>query len=58
MSLGSIDSGESKTIRRNGMPMSLNNDGDEIFLIDSGNQVRDRFFYTGSQKGVRIDTGH
>lgn len=48
VSLGSIDSGESKTIKRNDMPMSLNNIGDEIFLLDSENQVRDRFFYTDS----------
>ena len=58
VSLGSLGSGESKTIRRNGMPMSLNNNGDEIFLIDSETQIRDRFFYTGSQRGVKINTGH
>lgn len=58
VSLGTIGSGESKAIRRNGMPMSLNNNGDKIFLIDSGNQERDRFFYTDSQRGIRINTGH
>jgi competence protein ComEC len=57
-SLGTLAAGESKTIRRNGMALSLNNDGDEISLFGPGNQLRDRFQYAASQPGVSISTGH
>lgn len=57
-SLGTIQAGQSATIRRNGMPMSLNDEGDEIVLFDAGNGERDRFQYTGSVEGQRIQTGH
>lgn len=56
-SLGSLDPGESATILRNGMPMSLNNDGDTIVLLDSANQEQDRFRYSGSSPGQVISTG-
>lgn len=56
--VGTIQAQSSATIWRNGMPMSLNNDRDEIILIDPSNQMRDRFQYTGSQEGVLIQTGH
>jgi beta-lactamase superfamily II metal-dependent hydrolase len=56
--LGSIPAGQSTTIRRNGMAMNLNNDGDEIVLYDEHRVERDRFTYTTSQEGVRIATGH
>jgi len=58
VSVGTIQAQSSATIWRNGMPMSLNNDGDEIILIDPGNQIRDQFRYTSSQEGVLIQTGH
>lgn len=58
VSVGAIQPQSSATIWRNGMPMSLNNNGDEIVLIDPSNQIRDRFEYTGSQEGVLIQTGH
>lgn len=55
---GIINAGQSITISRNGMPMNLNNSGDEIFLIDPNNQIRDHFTYVGSQEGIWIETGH
>jgi hypothetical protein len=55
---GTIPAGKSVTIRRNGMPMSLNNDGDTITLIGPGNQPKDTFTYPSSQPGVLINTGH
>jgi hypothetical protein len=55
---GSVNAGESITIRRNGMPMSLNNNGDVITLVGPGNQSQDAFTYTSSQPGVVIQTGH
>jgi len=57
-SLGTLPAGQSATIRRNGMPLSLNNGGDEIVLLDAGGGERDRFRYTSAQEGVPIPTGH
>lgn len=48
---------ESRMLRRNGRPMSLNNGGDEISLIDSSGVVRDRFEYDASAEGGSIATG-
>jgi hypothetical protein len=42
------------TFVRNGMPMSLNNDGDEIILINPSNEVVDRFKYSSSTEGEII----
>ena len=53
-SVGTINPNESVTIRRNGMPMSLNDDGDEIVLLDANDVERDRFRYTGSVEGQPI----
>lgn len=58
VSVETIQPQSSATIWRNGMPMSLNNDGDEIVLIDPSNKLRDQFRYTDSQEGVLIQTGH
>ena len=58
VSLGSINPGQSVTIRRNGMPMSLDNGGDKISLFNASHKLVDRFEYTGSQQGVWIQTGH
>lgn len=55
---GTLAPDQSVTIRRNGMPMSLNNGGDTIALVDAANQVRDEFDYVGSAEGVAIQTGH
>ena len=57
-SLGTIDAGQSKTIVRKGMPMSLNNGGDKIALFGPGNQPKDTFAYPASQPGIAIATGH
>ena len=57
-SLGDIAPGQSLTIRRNGMAMSLNNNGDIITLFGPSNQPRDSFSYTASTEGQRIVTGH
>lgn len=45
-------------IVRNGQPMSLNNGGDEISLLDDQGVVRDRFSYAASSEGTIIETGH
>ena len=53
-----LNANQSLTIRRNGMPMSLNDDGDVIVLLDGSNAERDRFSYTTSVEGQVIQTGH
>ena len=55
---GTLAPGQSLTIQRNGMPMSLDNSGDEIVLFDGENGEHDRYKYTSSAKGVPIPTGH
>lgn len=55
---GTIQPGSTTTIRRNGKKMSLNNGSDEIRLIDSGGNEKDRFAWSGSQEGIVIGTGH
>lgn len=55
---GTIAAGQSKTIRRNRMAMTLNNAGDDIALVDPTGAVRDSFSYPSSQEGVVIQTGH
>lgn len=57
-SIGTVAPQASATIKRNGMPMSLNNSGDEISLFDSSATLRDSFRYSGSDAGVEIRTGH
>ena len=41
-----------------GMPMSLNNNVDEITLFDGASQERDRFRYEGSTEGAEIVPSH
>jgi len=53
-----IAAGDSLTVTRNNMPMSLRNTGDSITLIGRSNQVMDGFAYNGSKTGVVIWTGH
>ena len=57
-SLGLLAPNQSRTIRREDQPMSLNNSGDEIRLLDAAGFERDRFEYTNSQEGDVINTGH
>ena len=40
------------------MPMSLNNDEDEIVLFGGANNERDRFSYVEWAEGVTIPTNH
>lgn len=56
--MGTIAAGESQTIRRDGMPMNLNNNGDTIELVDAANHVWDEFAYTSCCEGVVIETNH
>ncbi len=56
--VGTVVPQASVTIKRNGMPMSLNNAGDEVGLFDSNTTLRDSFRYSGSDVGVEIRTGH
>lgn len=55
---GSVAAGQSLVIRRLGQPMSLNNGGDEIVLLDGAGVERDRFAYSTSSEGKRITTAH
>lgn len=54
----SLSAGETRTIRRNGRAMSLNNGGDDIRLIDAAGTLVDRSEYQSSSEGVSITTGH
>ncbi len=56
--LGTVGAGQSVTIRREAMPMSLNNGGDTIELVNPSSQVVDQFTYSSSQPGVTIQTGN
>jgi hypothetical protein len=55
---GSINAGQSKVLRRNGMAMTLNNGGDEITLFDAAHVQRDKFQYDSSIEGTVIQTDH
>jgi hypothetical protein len=56
--VGAIEAGQCISVQRQGMPMSLDNDGDEITLVDGQNRPQDTFTYTGSVEGVAIETHH
>ena len=53
---GSLAVGQSVTFKRQAQPLSLNNAGDEILLIDDSVGERDRFVYLASEEGKRILT--
>lgn len=55
---GTLAGGQSRTFRRNGQAMSLNNAGDEIVLTDTAPTERDRFIYASSTEGTVIKTLH
>jgi beta-lactamase superfamily II metal-dependent hydrolase len=55
---GSVAAGQSQTFVRGGQPMSLNNSGDEIVLLDASGIERDRFAYAGSSEDTSIPTTH
>ncbi len=50
--------GESRTVTRNGRPMSLNNSGDVITLYDPSDTPQDRFQYATAVEGAELATGH
>lgn len=56
--MGTIPPGQDATMQRNGLPMSLDNGGDEIVLLDAQNMEQDRFRYTSSAEGLVLHTGH
>ena len=53
---GSIGANQSRTFRRNGQGLSLDNSGDEFVLIDGQRAERDRFEYSASTEDVAILT--
>jgi beta-lactamase superfamily II metal-dependent hydrolase len=55
---GAIGAGQAQNFLRGGQPMTLNNSGDELVLIDPASAERDRFSYLSSSEGVRISTNH
>ena len=55
---GSLQPGQSKTFRRLGQEMTLNNTGDEIVLVDPSALERDRFSYGSSSEGALVSTSH
>jgi beta-lactamase superfamily II metal-dependent hydrolase len=57
-SSGAVNPGDSKTIQRHGMAMSLKDSGDTIFLIAPDGSKKDEFHYQGSQEGKLIPTSH
>jgi competence protein ComEC len=57
-SFGQIPPNQSLTIQRNSMPMSLNNDGDIITLLNANNIVMDELRYVGSVEGVAVAAGN
>ena len=56
--VGSVAAGQALNFRRGGQPMTLNNTGDEIVLIDPTGAERDRFSYSSLSEGDRISTNH
>jgi hypothetical protein len=55
---GSIAPGRSRTFKRRGQAMTLNNAGDEVVLRDGVNVEQDRFAYAASREGAGVNTGH
>ena len=55
---GSLAPSQSRTFRRNGQAMTLNNSGDDIALVDAAQDLRDHFACSSSTGEERITTGH
>ncbi|MCJ7747642.1 MAG: lamin tail domain-containing protein [Desulfobacterales bacterium] len=53
-SLGTLNVQERKSIKRNGQPMALNNNGDTIALIDSSGNVVHAMTYSSAEEGAVI----
>jgi len=56
--LGVLQPGQESTIRRGGMAMSLDNDGDTVELLDPTGQLVDAMTYLQTQPGVEIEHEH
>jgi hypothetical protein len=54
--LGNLAGGNAATIKREGMAMSLDNDGDTVALVDGTGTVIDSVSYSDSQPGAEIST--
>jgi hypothetical protein len=55
---GTLAPGQEATIRRGGMPMSLDNDGDTVELLDPTGRLVDAITYLHTQPGVPIEHAH
>jgi len=53
-SLGTLGAGAQRTLRRNNQPMSMNNGGDTILLVDTGGAVVQSVTYPPISEGVRF----
>jgi competence protein ComEC len=52
--LGTLLDGETETVRRAGMAMTLDNGGDTVELLDDVGEVVDRLTYGATAEGVRV----
>jgi competence protein ComEC len=55
---GTLAPGQQATITRSGMPMSLDNDGDTVELLDPTGRLVDAITYLHTQPGVPIEHAH
>jgi competence protein ComEC len=55
---GTLGGGQEATIRRSGMPMSLDNDGDTVELLDPTGRLVDAITYLESRPGAAIEHEH
>jgi beta-lactamase superfamily II metal-dependent hydrolase len=55
---GPLGAGQETTIRRSGMAMSLDNDGDTVELLDPTGQLVDAMTYLQTQPGVEVEHEH
>ena len=55
---GTLAAGQEATIRRGGMPMSLDNDGDTVELLDPSGKLVDAMTYLQAQPGAAIEHAH
>lgn len=53
-SLGQLAAGESATIQRGGMAMSLDNGGDTVELLNNAGEIVDRLAYGATAEGIRV----
>lgn len=56
--LGTLQPGEEKTIRRQGQAMALNNQGDTIDVLDAAGTVVQTVTYGAVQEGEAVTVGN